>query len=727
MKNLAIATPVLCLLLGCGQPSSNEESKSMQTETVKADSQSEAMLSGPVAKKVPYKLEQHGDTRIDEYYWMRDDARTDPEILAHLQAEEDYAQQQLAHTKALQDTLFEELTGRLQKDESSVPVKIRDFYYQTRYLPGKEYQQYLRADKADMANSELLLDVNELAKDKEYYALGDFSISNNDNLLAYSDDSLSRRVYTIRFKDLASGENLADELTGTNGQVIWANDNTTVFYLKKDLQTLLAYQVYRHTLGTPQSDDVLVYEEKDNTYYTQLGKSLDDQYIEIYHDATLNKGMSLIDANKPQSPAEFVYPIEANHEYWVQPHGDDFYILSNHEAENFRVLKANKKDVKDKSKWQEVVAHNPDVFIADILVLKNHLILKQRKNGVLQLKVFDLTSKASNVIGFDDPVYLAGFTQNVEFDTKTLRVYYASMTTPKTIFDVDLTTDNKTLLKQDKILGDFDAANYQSERIMVTARDGAKIPVSLVYRKDKFKKDGTNPVLQYAYGSYGSTIDPSFNSTMLSVVDRGFVYAIAHIRGSQMLGRPWYEDGKLLNKKNTFNDFVDVSKALVEQKYAATDKVFAAGGSAGGLLMGAVVNQAPELYLGIAALVPFVDVVTTMSDPSIPLTTNEYDEWGNPADKAYYDYMLSYSPYDNVEKKAYPNILVSTGLHDSQVQYFEPAKWVAKLRDYKTDDNALLFHVNMEAGHGGASGRYQRYKDWAMIFAFYLDLLGENK
>ena len=623
----------------------------------------------------------------------------------------------------MQNALYEELVGRLQKDESSVPVKNGNYFYQSKYLPGNEYPIYVRKKITENAEEEILLDVNLLAEGKGYFAVGTTEVSSNEQILAYSEDTVSRRVYDVKFIDLATGEYMSDTLTGTSGQVIWANDNQTVFYLKKDLQTLLSYQVFRHTLGTSQDDDVLMYEEKDNTYYTYLGKSIDNQYIEIIHDSTLNKGMSVLDANVPNGQFTLLHTIEDNLEYYAEAHNDDFYIVTNYNAPNYRVLKAHKNDVADKSKWQEIIPHSDDAFIDGIMVFEKQMVIKERTNGVLQLRVMDLATGKDRVIAFSDPVYQVRFTNNLEFSSDSVRVLYSSLTTPSTVYDVDLNTLEKTQLKQVKILGDFDPMNYKSERIFVTARDGVNVPVSLVYRKDLFKKDGSNPMLQYAYGSYGSTIDPSFNTTMLSIIDRGFVYAIAHIRGSQMMGKHWYEDGKLLTKKNTFNDFVDVTKGLVANKYAASNKVFAAGGSAGGLLMGAVVNQAPELYLGVAAMVPFVDVITTMSDASIPLTTNEYDEWGNPADKAYFDYMLSYSPYDNVEKKDYPNILVSTGLHDSQVQYFEPAKWVAKLRDYKTDDNKLLFHVNMEAGHGGASGRYRRYKDWALNFSFYLDLL----
>ena len=709
MKPLLIAALSVAFLQGC----SIDENTQPDLETIKA----------PVAKKVAKELTIHGDTRIDNYYWLRDDTRSDPEILAHLQAEEDYTQQQLGHTQKLQTTLFDEMVGRLKKDESSVPVLSNGYLYQSKFVPGSEYKVYVRTKDEAGAKEEILLDGNKLAEGLEYFALGAGTVSSDNNILAYSEDVVSRRMYTVKFKNLTTGENYKDEITGTSGSVVWSNDSTTVYYIEKNPETLLGYKVMKHTLGTSQADDVVIYEEKDNTFYTDISKSLDNQYIMIYHSHTVSLGNSVIDANNANSAAKLLHKLEVGLEYWVTPHGDDFYILNNDNANNFKISKADKKDVNDKTKWQDVIAHDENVFISNMIVLKDSLVYTQRENGLISMKVLNFATKQVSTIRFDESLYIVDIDDNRNFNSNTVRVSYESMVTPASILDINLASFERNLLKQTEVVGGYDASLYESKRLMLNARDGAKVPVSIVYRKDKFKQDGTNPLLQYAYGSYGSTIDPYFSASTLSLIDRGFVYAIAHIRGSQMLGRPWYEDGKMLTKINTFNDFVDVTNELVAQKYGARGKIFAQGGSAGGLLMGAVINQAPELYKGVVAGVPFVDVVTTMLDATIPLTTGEWDEWGNPINKEYYDYMKSYSPYDNVEAKAYPNLLVTTGLHDSQVQYFEPAKWVAKLRDMKTDDNQLLFHINMEAGHGGASGRYKRYEDRALIYAFYIDLL----
>ena len=566
-----------------------------------------------------------------------------------------------------------------------------------------------------------------MAEGHEYYSIAGIAASPNDKLLAYGEDTLSRRVYTIKVKDLATGELLPDTIQGVQGSVVWANDNEHFYYVKKHPQTLLGYQVYRHKLGTEQAADELIYEEQDNTYYTYISKTKDGSYIKIHHSSTESAGVSLIDANNSKAKSERFIPREKGLEYSISKHNDTYYVLTNLNAVNFKLMSVNAKDLGDKSKWREVIGHRPEVKLENVVLFTNHLVYQEREMGLVRVIVRSLKDGSEKTLKFNDDAFAAYLYGNNELDNTALRVYYTSMTTPATHYDFDLETGKPTTLKQTKVLGDFKVENYASERIFVDARDGAKVPVTLVYRKDKFKKDGTNPVYQYGYGSYGATMDPRFSSSRLSLLDRGFVYAIAHIRGSQMLGRPWYEDGKKLTKQNTFNDFVDVTKQLVAQGYGNKDQVYAVGGSAGGLLMGAVINQAPDLYKGIAAHVPFVDVVTTMLDESIPLTTGEYDEWGNPNDKTYYDYMLSYSPYDQVKKQDYPHILVTTGLHDSQVQYFEPAKWVAKLRDYKTDNNKLLFKVDMEAGHGGASGRFKRLHDTALEYAFFLDLAGKNK
>ena len=677
----------------------------------------------PVAKKIPHTLSAHGVTRTDNYYWMRDDERQDEAVIAHLEKENAYVESVMAPLKKVRDDLYEELISRIQKDDSTVPYLDNGYWYYTSYTGDNEYPIYLRKTALD-ANDEVLLDGNELAKGHDYFSIGSYAVSSDNTLLAYSQDTLSRRVYTIYVKNIETGELLTDTLVDTSGSVVWANDNKNIFYVKKDLQTLLGYQVYRHEIGTSQSQDVLVYEETDPTFYTYINKSKDNDVIFIHHSNTDKKGITLIDANHPTAEPKIFLPIKEGQEYTVAKSGDSYYVLTNIDAKNFKVMKAPANATSDVSKWEEVIAHNPDVFIEDIEVVGNHLVLKEKQDGMLRFVVHNLTTHEVATIPFDDPVYGAFFTDNTQVNTDKLRVYYSSLTTPATIMDIDLNTLESSVLKQTKVSDTFSSSDYSSQRIMIKARDGKNVPVSLVYRNDKFNQDGKNPLYQYAYGSYGYTIDPTFRSSWVSLLDRGFVVAIAHIRGGQMLGRQWYEDGKMMNKINTFTDFIDVSKGLVEQKYADPNNVFAMGGSAGGLLMGSIVNMAPKLYKGVAAHVPFVDVVTTMSDESIPLTTGEYTEWGNPANKDEFNYMLSYSPYDQVKAQAYPNMLVTSGLHDSQVQYFEPMKWVAKLREYKTDDNLLLFDTDMEAGHGGASGRFKRYESTALEYAFVFYLAG---
>ncbi|RXJ74666.1 oligopeptidase B [Veronia nyctiphanis] len=671
-------------------------------------------------------MTHHGHTRVDDYYWMRDDNRTDPEVINHLEAENAHTESMLAHTRALQDSLFEELKGRIVKDDSSVPVKDGNFYYSTEVSGDNEYPVYVRADDFAGSNKAVLLDVNQLAAEHDYYNVSDVEVSIDGKLLAYSEDTVSRRMYTIKVKDLDTGKLLVDTLINTSGQIVWQNDNKAFYYIKKDEQTLLEYQVFKHRLGTEQSEDELVYEEKDLTFYTFLDKSKDDSEVYIWHYNTDCKGMSILSADDPNAKPEMFYPREHGLEYQVEKLGQDYFVKTNYKAVNFRLMKTNSADKHNIESWEDVVAPDDNALLEDFELFSNHLVYEQRENGVSTITVRELVTGSEYPLQFDETAFMAHMTGNSEMSASSVRIFYSSLTDPGSHFEYDLASGDKTLLKQKKVLGGFDKQNYQSERVMVTARDGKQVPVSLVYRKSLFKKDGTNPLYQYGYGSYGHTIEPSFSGNWVSLLDRGFVCAIAHIRGSEMLGRPWYEDGKMLNKMNTFNDFIDVTKALVDQKYCADDKVFAVGGSAGGLLMGAVMNLAPNLYTGIASHVPFVDVVTTMLDETIPLTTNEYGEWGNPNEKVYYDYMLSYSPYDNIEAKDYPHVLVTTGLHDSQVQYFEPMKWVAKLRDLKTNDTRLLFKTDMDAGHGGASGRFKSLHDKALEFAFFLDLL-ENQ
>ena len=528
----------------------------------------------------------------------------------------------------------------------------------------------------------------------------------------------------MEVKNLKTGDLLMDKLESTSGEAVWANDNEHFFYIKKDEQTLLGQEVFRHKLGTDQSEDKLVYKEKDDSFYMGLSKSRDGSVIYIHHNSTTMAGVSILDADEPLGDFKPFLAREADHEYQVEKIGDQYYILTNLQATNFRIMKVHQDNTADKTKWQDVISHEADIFIEDFTVFENYLVVSEKQNGENRIRVVSLKSDQRYNLEFDDSVFSVYLSNNPEVSSRSVRLNYSSMTTPNTVYEFDLASGERKLLKQDIILGDFSPEYYKSERIFIEARDGKKVPVSIVYRKDMYKEDGSSPLFQYAYGSYGITIEPNFNASRLSLLDRGVVYAIAHVRGGQMLGRPWYEDGKLFNKRNSFTDFIDVTKGLVSGNYGHKDKIYAMGGSAGGLLMGGVLNMAPELYLGVGAHVPFVDVMTTMLDTSIPLTTNEYDQWGNPNVKEYYDYMLSYSPYDHVEKKDYPHILVTTGLHDSQVQYFEPMKWVAKLRDYKTDDNKLVFETDMEAGHGGASGRFKRFKQIALEYAFLFDLLG---
>lgn len=709
-KTLALSIAISALLAGCGDNTQQAANDTGPTP--------------PVAKKVPYQMTIHGDTRIDNYYWMRDDQRQDPEILGHLEAENAYGEAMLEHTQPLQKKLLDEMVSLIDKDDSSVPYLKNGYWYASEFSGDNDYPIYIRRQGSLDAEREVLLNLNELAAPHDYFSMGSMSVSTNSQILAYSTDTLSRRIYDIQFKNLATGELYGDKLTGTDGSMIWANDNETVFYIKKDPQTLLGFQVYRHKLGTPQADDTLVYEESNKELYIGLGKSKDDSTLMIAQDGTNEEAMLVLDANTPTGDFKPFHPMEKGLKYSIQKRGEWFYVHTNWQADNYRLMKVHQDHTADKSQWQEVIAHDPNVYLEDVELFENYLVYSQKVRGQSQLQVMDLNTNKTHSIDFDESVYVVEVGTNPQMESDTVRVNYTSLTTPGTVYDIHMTSGKKTLLKQDKVLGEFNPADYQSERIFVKARDGVEVPVSIVYKKSLFKKDGTNPLWQYAYGSYGTVIEPEFRSTRLTLLDRGFIYAIAHIRGGKMLGQDWYEQGRMFEKTNTFSDYIDVTKALVEQKYAATDKVFAQGGSAGGLLMGAVANMAPELYRGMHAAVPFVDVVTTMLDESIPLTTNEYGEWGNPNNKDSYDYMLSYSPYDQVKAQDYPNMLITTGLHDSQVQYFEPMKWVAKLREMKTDDNLLVFETNMEAGHGGASGRFKRLEESALVYAFMFDLIG---
>ncbi len=677
----------------------------------------------PVAKKQPHQLTAHQLTRTDNYYWMRDDERENADVLAHLHAENEYCEKQLASIKPLREALFNELKGQIVKDDNTFPVKDGQFWYHSEVRGDDEYARHYRSRSIEARDKQLLLDVNQLASDYEFYELGEVAISPDEQLLAYSEDTEGRCIYTVRFKNIANGEVFSDVLENTEGQIVWANDSKTVFYVKKDLQTLLGFQVYRHVLGTPQTDDVLVYEEQDKSFFLGLGKSRDESLIIIDLATTEMNDTWVLDANNPEGEFSALMPREEGHEFDVDKLGDTFYIVTNWQAKNFRLMTATTDTIATKEQWQEHTAHRDNVLLEGVEIFNDYLILTERELGQTRFVVVDKQEERLT-LEFEDPCYYAAIAMNPEPNTRSARIYYSSLTTPGSLYDVDLKTGNKTLLKQQQVLGEFDPEHYRSERLMITVRDGEQVPVSLVYRIDKFNQDGSNPLLQYGYGAYGVTTDPSFSSCLLSLLDRGFVYAIAHIRGGEMLGRHWYEQGKKQHKQNSFNDFIDVTRSLTEQGYAHPQKVFASGGSAGGLLMGAVVNQAPELYLGVGCHVPFLDVLTTMLDESIPLTTNEYDEWGNPNDPDFYEVINAYSPYDNITAQAYPNILVTTGFHDSQVQYWEPMKWVAKLREIKTDDNIVVFKTDMDAGHGGASGRFKSLEEKALEMAFFMALLG---
>ncbi|OJW78725.1 MULTISPECIES: S9 family peptidase [unclassified Spirosoma] len=680
-------------------------------------------VTAPKAAVKPKELITNGHKRIDNYYYLNE--RENPEVIDYLNAENAYLEQELAPVKNLREKLFDEMKGRIKEQDESVPYKEGSYFYYSRYITGGEYPIYCRKKGSLDAPEEILFDGNALAKGHTYYHLGGYEVSDNEEMAIYAEDVVSRRLYTLRIKNLKTGKTYADKIPDVEADnFAWAADNKTLFYIKKDPQTLLGYQVYRHVLGTSPQTDALVYEEADNQFYMGLGRSKSKKYIAIGSD---HNGVAteyrLLEARQPMGQFKVFLPREKGHEYDIVHYQDKFYVRTNWKAENFRLMEVPEGKTTDRTAWKEVIPHRPDVYLATMDVFVNHLVLGERKAGLTNIRVINQQTKTDEYLDFGEPAYVAGIGYNPDFNTNILRFGYSSLTTPNSTFDYNMDTKEKTLKKQQEVLGGFDKANYVSERVYVTARDGIQVPVSLVYRKGT-PKDGSAPLLQYAYGSYGYSIDPSFSSTRLSLLDRGFIFAIAHIRGGLEMGRRWYEDGKMLKKKNTFNDFVDVSEYLINNKYTSSDKLFAMGGSAGGLLMGAVINQAPQLYRGVVASVPFVDVVTTMLDESIPLTTGEFEEWGNPKNKPYYDYMLSYSPYDNVEQKAYPNLLVTTGLHDSQVQYWEPAKWVAKLRALKTDTNQLLLHTNMDAGHGGASGRFQVLKEIALEYAFMLNLVG---
>ncbi|XUP38103.1 S9 family peptidase (plasmid) [Xanthomonas axonopodis pv. vasculorum] len=680
-----------------------------------------ALPSPPDVAKHPHVVKaSFGATRNDDYYWLRDDKREDKAMLAYLNAENAYTDKVMAPLKPLEEALYTEIVGRIKQDDASVPYRERGYWYYTRFETGKDYPIQARRNGSMEAPEEILLDVNRMAQGKGYFSVGGAAVSQDNRILAWADDAVGRRQYTIRFKNLETGELYPDTVGGVSANVVWADDNKTLFYVENDPDTLLTVRVKKHVLGTPSKDDVLVYEEKDDSFYMGIGRTRDDKYIIIEVESTVSSETRYALAAKPDA-----FKVLAKRERDVEYHADHFdgrwVIRTNADgAKNFKLVTAP-TDATTRKQWTDWVAHDNNVYIEDFALFDGFTAIEERSGGLERVRLLKRDG-SDEYVKADEPAYSMGLSVNSEPDTPWLRYTYTSLTTPAITYELNTQTGERKLLKQQPVIG-YDASKYVTERVWVKARDGVKVPVSLVYKKG-FKKDGSAALFQYAYGSYGMSMDPAFNLPAVSLLDRGVVYAIAHIRGGQEMGRQWYDDGKLLHKKNTFNDFIDVTRGLVAQGYAAKDRVAASGGSAGGLLMGAVANMAPQDYRVMVAQVPFVDVVTTMLDASIPLTTNEYDEWGNPETKDDYDYMLSYSPYDNVRKQAYPALFVGTGLWDSQVQYWEPAKWVAKLRDDNTGTQPIVFRINMEAGHGGKSGRFRRYRELAESYAFVLDQLG---
>lgn len=677
--------------------------------------------SPPKAKKIEKELTIHGDTRIDNYFWLND--RNNQEVIDYLNAENLYTDDVLKDQEKFQESLFNEIVGRIKQNDESVPYFKNGYYYYYRYEEGKEYSIYCRKEKTLDNDEEIILNVNKLAQEHSFFQVRDLKVSTNNNLLAFGVDTIGRRKYDIYIKDLSSGEISDKNVKNTSGSAAWANDNKTIFYVTKD-ESLRPYKIFRHKIDEDAKNDVEVYHEKDSTFSTYIYKSRSSKFLIIGSDQTLSTEYRLLDADNPNGAFKIIQPREKDMEYHVDHFKDKLYIRTNWNAKNYKLMKTSLSKT-SKEFWTDVISHREDVLLENFEIFKNYLVLQERENGLNRLRIISWKDKKDYYIKFQDPAYVAYISTNHEIDTDILRYRYSSLTRPNSTFDFNMITQQKNLMKQQEVVGDFNSDNYRSERLFAVTKDNVKIPISLVYHKDK-KRDNM-PLLLYAYGSYGSNSNPYFSSVRLSLLDRGFTYAIAHVRGGQEMGRYWYDDGKLLKKKNTFSDFIDCGKFLCDNKYTSPEKLFAWGGSAGGLLIGAVANIKPDLFKGMIAAVPWVDVVTTMLDDSIPLTTSEYDEWGNPNIKEYYDYMLSYSPYDNVEAKDYPALLVTAGLHDSQVQYWEPAKWVAKLRELKTDNNLLLLKTDMKAGHGGTTGRFKRYEITSIEYAFLLNLAGINK
>ena len=699
----------------------------MSCSTVKTEESIES--DAPVAQKIPKELVTSGHKRIDNYYWMRlseeqknateKDDQTEM-VLNHLNAENDYLKKKLKHTDSLQEKLYNEMVGRIKQRDESVPFKDNGYWYYTRYEEGKEYPIYCRKKNDPSAKEDVLINVNELADGHNYFSIVGLKVSEDNKYLAYAEDTVSRRRYTIYVKDLASGKIIDTPVPNTEGDITWANDNRTFFYTRKDSATLRSRWIVKHKVGTPPEKDQAIYEEKDETFYTGIYKTKSDKYLVIRSTSTITSDHLILEANNPDGAFRPFTERKRGIEYAIDHHNDRFFIVTNLDAQNFRLMEV-KESTTSIENWKEKIPHRADTLLEEIEVFKDHLVVKGRANANNVVGVIDLRTNSKHYVTFQEPAYTLYPASNVDFNTNTFRFVYTSLSTPTSTYDYNMDTRERKLLKRQEVVGGHNADDYEVERVWATAKDGTKIPMSLVYKKG-IKKDGTNPFLLYGYGSYGYSTDPTFSSTRLSLLERGFIFGIAHIRGGQEMGRKWYENGKMFNKKNTFTDFIACSEFAIEEKYTSPDKLFAAGGSAGGLLMGAVVNMRPDLYKGVIAAVPFVDVVSTMLDETIPLTTGEFDEWGNPKNQESYMYMLDYSPYDQVKPQNYPNMLVTTGLHDSQVQYWEPAKWVAKLREQKTDDNIILLRTNMETGHGGTTGRFRVYRETAQEYAFLLDL-----
>ncbi len=677
----------------------------------------------PVAAVKPHVVESPNGNRTDEYYWLRDDERSRAEVIGYLEAENAYKEAMTAHTQALEKKVYEEIIARIKQDDSTVPYRHRGYWYYTRFETGKEYPVYARKAGSVDAPEELMLDVNRMAEGHGFFQVGSTAVAPDNRILAYTEDDVGRRQFTLRFKDLATGETLPDRIENVDPSVAWTADSRSVLYLEKDPETLLARRVRRHVLGTDPEQDALVYEQDDESFYTAVTTTKDEKYVLIFAQSTVSTEYRYARADDPALAFRLFYPRERDLEYYVDHLDGRWIIRTNWQAPNFRLMEATVGGEGDRGNWREILAHRDDAFIHGFDVFREFLAIEERSDAMRKIRIRPWSGGRDFYIASDEPAYTTSLGQNAEIDTHIVRYEYTSLTTPMTVYDYDIQTGERQLMKRTPVLGGYDPANYRTELVWATARDGARVPVSLAYRVG-VARDGKAPMLQYGYGSYGATMDPTFSVSRVSLLDRGFVFALAHVRGGQEMGRRWYEQGRLLNKKSTFTDFIDVTRFLVKEGYADPARVSAMGGSAGGLLMGAVANMAPGDYRAIVAQVPFVDVVTTMLDESIPLTTNEFDEWGNPKKKEYYDYMLSYSPYDNVARQDYPAMLVTTGLHDSQVQYWEPAKWVARLRARKTGSSPLLYRTTMEAGHGGKSGRFRRFREVAEEYAFIIDQSG---